>query len=192
MVDYLLGLEKEDHSNPSSNKYYKTFSSPIQRILTAYCQSGGKLLVSGSYIASDMNDNQGNRDFTQNILKYSFGGTLRISQSTIQSNTENDKQAKGNGSNDAVTTINGLGRNLTIPNLPNEKTYPVISPDIIQPVGTAFPVMLYATNNQCAATAYTGYYRTFVMGFPFESIAQESDRNAVMASILQFFEQGTK
>lgn len=197
VVDYLLGLEKEDHSNPSSNRYYKTFSSPMQRILTAYCQSGGKLFVSGSYIASDMNDSQGNRDFTQNVLKYSFGGSMRVAQSNIQWSTgdfRNDKQqAKGNGSSDSVTTINGLGRNLTILNTPNEKTYPVIAPDIIQPAGTAFPVMLYATDKQCAATAYTGNYRTFIMGFPFESITQETDRNAVMASILQFFEQkGTK
>ncbi len=192
VVDYLLGLEKEDHNNPAGNKYYKTFSSPMQRMLTAYCQSGGKLLVSGSYIASDMNDTQGNRDFTQNILKYSFGGSLKAISSSGQWNRENSGnsgQTIASSANEASIGINGLGRNLTIPCLPNEQTYPVVSPDVIQPVGTAFPVMLYTPGNQCAAMAYKGNYQTFIMGFPFESIRQEADRNAVMASILHYFEQ---
>jgi len=49
-------------------------------------------------------------------------------------------------------------------------------------------VLTYTSGNQSAAIAYQGNYRTFVMGFPLESIEQETDRNAVMASILQFFQ----
>ena len=49
IVDYILGLEKEDNSsNPARNTYYKTFSSSMQRILASYCRSGGNLLVSGA------------------------------------------------------------------------------------------------------------------------------------------------
>lgn len=168
IVDYILGLEKEDRqSNPASNAYYKTFSSAMQRALTAYCQSGGNLLVSGSYLGSDMNGSQEDREFTQNILKYAYG----------QSITDN---RSGN--------INGLGRTFSIPRLPNEYAYPVTAPECILPTGTAFPVLTYTAGNQSAAIAYQGNYRTFVMGFPLESIEQETDRNAVMASILQFFQ----
>ena len=168
IVDYILGLEKEDRqSNPASNAYYKTFSSAMQRALTAYCQSGGNLLVSGSYLGSDMNGSQGDREFTQNILKYAYG----------QSITDN---RSGN--------INGLGRTFSIPRLPNEYAYPVTAPECILPTDTAFPVLTYTSGNQSAAIAYQGNYRTFVMGFPLESIEQETDRNAVMASILQFFQ----
>lgn len=167
IVDYILGLEKEDRqSNPASNAYYKTFSSAMQRALTAYCQSGGNLLVSGSYLGSDMNGSQGDREFTQNILKYAY-----------ESITDN---RSGN--------INGLGRTFSIPRLPNEYAYPVTAPECILPTGTAFPVLTYTAGNQSAAIAYQGNYRTFVMGFPLESIEQETDRNAVMASILQFFQ----
>ena len=168
IVDYILGLEKEDRqSNPASNAYYKTFSSAMQRALTAYCQSGGNLLVSGSYLGSDMNGSQGDREFTQNILKYAYG----------QSITDNRSR-----------NINGLGRTFSIPSLPNEYAYPVTAPECILPIGTAFPVLTYTAGNQSAAIAYQGNYRTFVMGFPLESIEQETDRNAVMASILQFFQ----
>lgn len=66
IVDYILGLEKEDNSsNPARNTYYKTFSSSMQRILASYCRSGGNLLVSGAYVGSDMDNSQGNRDLSR-------------------------------------------------------------------------------------------------------------------------------
>lgn len=167
IADYILGLEKTD-DNLSRATYYKTFSSSMQRALTAYCRSGGNLLVSGAYIGSDMNDSQGNREFTQNILKYRFDSSLQVSGEHIG--------------------IQGLGRILSIPRLPNERAYPVTAPDCIRPVATAFPVMTYTEGNLPAAIAYKGNdYRTFIMSFPFESIREEAGRTAVMASILHFF-----
>ena len=169
IVDYILGLEKEDiTSNPSHRSFYKTFSSPMQRVLTSYCRSGGKLLVSGAYTGSDMNSSQGDREFTRNILKYRHGNTLQTTGKDI--------------------AIQGLGRTFSIPRLPNEQAYPVTAPDCILPMETAFPVMTYTNGNLSAATAYRGNdYRTFIMGFPFESIKEETARNTIMASILQFF-----
>lgn len=165
VVDYILGLEKEV---PAAQVYYKTFSSAMQRIITSYCESGGNLLVSGAYVGSDMNGTQGNREFTQRILKYGYQSSLT------------DKRAN---------QIKGLGRTVTIPRLPNENSYAVPAVDCIVPVDTAFPVFTYSPTNQSAGIAYKGNYRTFVLGFPFESIQSESDRAAVMASILGFFRQ---
>lgn len=166
IVDYILGLEKED---ASAKAYYKTYSSDMQRIITSYCQSGGNLFVSGAYVGSDMSGTQGNREFTEKILKYGH-------QSSIK-----DKN---------INRINGLGLNVTIPRLPNEKNYAVPSVDCIVPVDTAFPVFTYAPANQSAGIAYKGNdYRTFVLGFPFESIQSEVDRATIMAGILGFFTQ---
>lgn len=174
IVDYILGLEKEDNSAiPSQNIYYKTFSSPMQRALTSYCQSGGNLLVSGAYVGSDMNSTQGNREFTQNLLKYRHGNSFQTTDGTI--------------------AIQGLGRTIQIPRLPNEQAYPVTAPDCILAMSPAFPVMTYANSNVSAAVAYQGNdYRTFVMGFPFESIKTEADRTAIMASVLQFLSKRNK
>ena len=165
IVDYILGLEKED---PVNRAYYKTFSSPMQRIITAYCQSGGNILVSGSYPGSDMNTSQGNREFTQKVLKYGYQSSLRNSLSG---------------------QINGLGRTISIPRLPNENRYAVTAPDCIVPVAPAFSVFTYSPDNQSAGIAYKGNYRTFVMGFPFESIESDKDRAMVMAAILNFFSE---
>jgi hypothetical protein len=166
IVDYILGLEKED---PIAKAYYKTFSSPMQRLITSYCQSGGNLFVSGAYVGSDMSGTQGNREFTEKVLKYGY---------------QNSLTDKSSGQ------INGLGRSITIPRLPNETSYAVTAPDCIVPVAPAFPVFTYARGNQSAGIAYKGAdYRTFVLGFPFESIQSETDRASIMAGILGFFTQ---
>lgn len=165
VVDYILGMEKED---PAHKVYYKTFSSAMQRIITSYCQSGGNLFVSGAYVGSDMSGTQGNREFTEKILKYGY-------QSSMTDKSSN--------------RINGLGRTITIPRTPNETSYAVPAPDCIVPVDTAFPVFTYVPGNQSAGIAYKGNYRTFVLGFPFESIQSEADRATIMAGILGFFTQ---
>lgn len=166
IVDYILGLEKED---VTAKRFYKTYSSVMQRMITSYCQSGGRLLVSGAYVGSDMSGTQGNREFTERVLKYGY-------QSSIA-----DK---------SINSINGLGLTVTIPRLPNEVSYAVPSVDCIVPVDTAFPVFTYAPGNQSAGIAYKGTdYRTFVLGFPLESILSEIDRATIMTGILGFFTQ---
>lgn len=165
IVDYILGLEKEDSA---AKAYYKTFSSAMQRIITGYCGSGGNLFVSGAYVGSDMNATQGNREFTQRILKYGYQGSIT------------DKSSGD---------IQGLGLTVNIPRIPNETSYAVPAPDCIVPVDTAFPVFTYAPGRQSAGIAYKGNYRTFVLGFPFESIRSEVHRATIMAGILGFFTQ---
>ncbi|NDW11293.1 xanthan lyase [Bacteroides sp. 214] len=167
VVDLILGLEKEDtQSNPARNEYYKTFSPAMQNILTAYCNSGGNLLVSGSYIGSDMISNPADKEFTENILKYSYQGNLSRNYSE---------------------TITGLGRTLSIPRLPNNRFYSVTAPDCIAPTGSAFPVFIYSPDAYSAGIAYKGSYRIFALGFPFECIRTASERAIIMASVLNFF-----
>lgn len=79
-----------------------------------------------------------------------------------------------------------MGRTVTIPRLPNENSYAVSTPDCIIPVAPAFPVFVYTSGNQSAGIAYEGDYKTFVLGFPFESIQSEVDRATIMAGILKF------
>ena len=138
VVDYILGMEKED---PAHKVYYKTFSSAMQRFITSYCQSGGNLFVSGAYVGSDMSGTQGNREFTEKILKYGY------------QNSMTDKSSN---------RINGLRRTITIPRTPNETSYAVPAPDCIVPVDTAFPVFTYVPGNQSAGIAYKGNYLSLI------------------------------
>ena len=103
-VDLILGLEKEDRNN---SKYYKTFTPRMQVQLQNYCAQGGSLLISGSYLGSDMSISQSDRNFTQNILKYDFQSSLL--------NTE-------------VIGVNGIGNTLKLSQKPNESYYTLTAP----------------------------------------------------------------
>ena len=70
----------------------------------------------------------------------------------------------------------------------NAEQYIVESPDAIEPAdSTGFTVMRYPENNISAAIASQGSYKTFVMGFPFESITQAFSREKLMKTIVDFF-----
>ena len=160
-VDLILGLEKNDgHSLVS----YKSFSPKMQRALKKYTSSGGRLLVSGSYVGSDMRSDS-EREFLNDVLKINnFGET----PSRFYSN------------------IDGMGTTFDIYRTINEEHYAATSPDVLHPVGSAFCALLYG-DGRSASVAYDGRdYKTFVMGFPFECITSYSKRQAVMRGILSF------
>ena len=120
-----------------------------------------------------MSTSQGDREFTRNLLKYGYGNSLQTTGNDIR--------------------IQGLGRTFSIPRRPTQPDYTRSAPPWILPVTPPLPGMTDSTGNVSAATAYQGKdYRTFVMGFPFESIEEEADRNAIMASILQFLGERKK
>jgi hypothetical protein len=69
----------------------------------------------------------------------------------------------------------------------NDKIYCVESPEVVRPAGSgAYTAMRYRTTNQGAAIAYKGKYRTFVAGFPFETIIEREERDKMMSEVLNF------
>ncbi|MEG0038749.1 MAG: xanthan lyase, partial [Bacteroides sp.] len=74
----------------------------------------------------------------------------------------------------------------------NPQSYVVESPDAIEPADSqAATVMRYAENNLSAGIAYKGAYRTYVLGFPFESLRTATEREQLMRTILNFFTDET-
>ena len=153
VTDLIMGAEKQ------------AFSPIMQQLITDYCRRSGNILVSGSYIGSNMNSPSA-LGFTENILKYSFGGSMG---------------GKTSG------TIYGANTHFTIPCTVNEKTYAVPAPDCLTPVAPAYSTFIYTPGNYSAGSVYKGNYRTFVLGFPFESIEGVQQRTRIMSAILGFF-----
>ena len=66
--------------------------------------------------------------------------------------------------------------------------YKVESPDAIEPKGQDAKVLFrYQVDNKTAGVCYDGNYRTIVLGFPFESITTEKERNELMGQILKYW-----
>lgn len=161
IVDYICGLEKEDNSYPG--KSYKTFSPVMQQKITEFCSLGRGFMVSGSFIASDM-QTQDEREFTSYILHYGL---------------ERNKR------NDVNEFVIGLDNNISIHVEADKEIYQSLYSDRILPVGEGFIPMIYSDNGG-AAVAYKGSYRTFSMSFPFEIITSAEKRSQIMASIMNF------
>lgn len=160
-VDLILGLQKY---SPQAVKYYKTFTPEMKKKLSAYIANGGRLLASGAYIGSDMNSPEDTR-WMESTLHCTFGGRQRT---------------------DTVNTLYGMNTPFAIIAQPNPVHYAATHTDVLQPSGTAYSTIRYG-NNTSAAVAYGGREgRTFVMGFPFETIENRQTREGFMKAILDF------
>ena len=161
VVDLVLGLERNDGY---SLLPYKTFTPDMQSWLSNYTRRGGRLLVSGSFVGSDMATDQ-ERAFLSQVLKCSWAGK----------------------DNDTSESVSGMGTKFKFYRQPNELHYAAQHPDILQTDGdNAMATMAYG-DGYGAAVAYSGSdYRTFTMGFPFECIQSDRTRVAIMQGILNY------
>lgn len=166
-VDLILGVEKqgEDGSYLGYNKPYKTFPKDLQRVISEYCASGGRLFVSGAHIASDMIKNDADRDFIRNTLKFDYGGSI---------------------SNIYENRIFGSNLTMDIYRSVNEECYAVARPDILVPMNDAFVSFVFDGCKESAGVAYAGTYRVLSASFPFESIVSEEQRSMLMGAIMRF------
>ena len=135
MVDLLLGNEKDDGH---SLYYYKTFKPALRQQLTKYLNNRGKLFVSGSYLASDM---QGvdEQDWLKNNLKITFDGANYDNYNSV---------------------VSGMGMSFDVYRTINEEHYGAYTPDYILPVDNAFSTLTYA-DGKTAAVAYKGLTTVF-------------------------------
>jgi len=155
-----------------------TFDRDEQVIVKNYLQNGGRLFVSGSEVGYDLANlgNSYDQFFFSDFLKADY----------VKDNA---------GSNEVVGEANTLfsGLELTFDN-GLYGTYAVPYPDAITPRGGAKQALKYA-NGQGAAICFEGLFpggskagKLFYMGFPFETIYQENQRDSLMSRIVQFFE----
>jgi hypothetical protein len=146
----------------------KGISPEIREALTRYCNQGGSLLISGAYLSDGKSKDAEGKAFCQNVLKYADQGlTDPLS----------------------CEEVSGLNVRFRLPRRANETTYAVPQSGYLYPTGGSFSTFVYTSGNYGAGIAYRGNYRTFVLGFPFESIPEEGERNHVMKAILGFFEK---
>ena len=136
----------------------------MQQRISDYTKQKGNLLISGSYLGSILPTS-----LAEGILKFSHGGSMW-----------------------GVTTgeVYGANTKLTFPTEVNSQMYAVPAPDCLLPIGGSYSSFVYTPGNYGAGTVYKGTdYRTFVLGFPFESIKETNQRTRVMQAALGLFNE---
>lgn len=177
VVDVILGKQKRTKIGRGAvSSRYKAFPQTFQARIRSYCLSGGNILVSGSFVGSDVWNkglpDWGDDDFATRILKYKYTSERAAKNGLVEYTDSAQKQP--------VVFAQQL----------NDKILAIESPDAIEPAsGQARTVFKYAENGLGAGVFYKGKYRTCVLGFPLESIIDEHQRSQTMGTILNWFEK---
>ncbi len=159
---------------------YETFSAIEKTKVKEYLVNGGKLLVSGSEIAydleGDINSSADDKEYLNYYLKAKF-----------ISNSSNYKIANG---------VDGTGFNgLAIPfgNTSAGSPYNEDSPDAIDTLNGSMPILKYG-NGMIAGVSFTGSYnnslksgQVIYLAFPFETIGNIELRKSFMNAVFSYF-----
>ena len=178
IVDLILGKQRTTAIGRGAMGYrFKSINEAMQKAISDYTGQGGNILVSGNYLLSDLwngaESSENDKSFAEKVLHVKFGGN-----STTQRGEINTKPTKF--ASKRIT--------LSFNQLPSEEIYSVEYPEVVTPSGTgAITALRYAGGTDSAAAAYKGDYATFVMGFPYETILDATERQTLLTEILNWF-----
>lgn len=167
-VDIYMGLQRERGDAIIRRPAYYAVTPAMNAILSSYTKQGGALLVSGSYLGEESQSIPCTQALLHDVLHAHYETSI----------TDWNEQG-----------IIGLGTTMDIPRWINPEHYPVTRPEVLIPTNGAFTPFVYELSNRSAAVAYSGDYRSVLLGFPFEAIRSSRDRDLVMISLLDFLTQ---
>lgn len=177
-VDLILGKQRATAVGRGEGGYrFEAMPDALQLVLAAYTAKGGSVMVTGSYLLTDTWTSpvaeDSDKKFVESVLHATFGGAMATRRGDVKSLSQS-----------FMKETFSVKFNTEL----NDKIYCVESPEIVRPAGKgAYTVMRYRTSNQGAAIAYNGNtYRTFVAGFPFETIIEREERDKMMQEVLKF------
>jgi hypothetical protein len=175
-MDIIFGEERGTESfAKDSGKDFRVFTRPIIQAISRFTDLGGNVMISGAYIGTDMVENSDSAaiQFAADVLHYIWRSNHSTTRGSVLATDH--------------------GRSVFPPRVEfntefGPETYRVESPDAVEPAGNgAFRICRYESGSTTAGVAYNGVYKTVVLGFPFETIVAETDRNEIMRRVLEFF-----
>ena len=182
-VDMICG--KQVTTTLGMQQKYTVFDSAMQQAITDFCNKGGNIIVSGSYIGTDIWDC---------IYPVSFDQTFRDESARFAKEVLGYKYATGQASRRGKAQP---VRGSVIDSLPsvalvmekNPDVYCVESPDGILPASkTAYGIYRYSDSGVCAGVAYEGKgYKSVSFGFPIEALEDYHMIEDVMVNTLKYF-----
>lgn len=162
MADFIFGLQKQTPNDTLMGNCYSTFTPELMNLVREYRNHGGRMLVSGSYVGTDLYTTQNGRDFASEVLGINWSGS-----------TEDGYEK----------AVKGLGGTYYLNVESDPEIYRLRHPDIIEPDESSMAIFAYADSRYCAGVAKPGIITT---GFPFESIKDAKQRRKVMASLINY------
>ncbi|MCM1152378.1 MAG: xanthan lyase [Muribaculum sp.] len=179
VVDLILGKQKATVvGNGKSGVRYTAFTPKLQSMLRAFTKGGGRLLVSGAYVGSDLYDSrqgEAGREFAAEVLGIEPVPGEKIDRA-------GRVYVKGN-------IMAGVGQ-IPYSSTLNDTHYIVERPDILEPAGNGETIFTSADSSQgLGILSRIGKSRVAVSSIPLESITDEEVLDKVMARLLDWLEE---
>ncbi|MEJ5263337.1 MAG: fibronectin type III domain-containing protein [Ignavibacterium sp.] len=177
-IDFIFGEEKKTlppKLNGPKEVEFQTIPDLLKEKIKTYLQLGGKIFMSGSYIGTDLysdKDSSGIK-FANEVLRMKLNTGFASRRGEVYS--VNPKFSKNNS-------------NFTFNTSFNDKIYKVEAPDQLGAINGSEILLRYSENEFSAAVGFSEGRGAVIFGFPFETINEESRRNEVMKSILDYLE----
>lgn len=148
----------------------ESFDEVEQAKVAEYLSSGGSLFVSGSDVAYDLDERgtTGDKQFYATFLKAGYAG-----------DNARTHTAQGVGG-----VFAGIGPFVFGD---GSAVYEVTLPDQLRPAGGMVNLHYVGGDGGIAGIEFSGPFKVVNLGFPFETITDQSVRGAIMARILRFF-----
>ena len=178
VVDVVMGKQRTTAIGRGAMGYrYEVFGEALERVLADYSSAGGALLLSGSYMFDDLwhspLSDESSRRFARDVLHAEFGGSMATRRGAVES------VAKSYGRRERLSFNQQL----------SSEIYCVESPEVVAPSKDAVTILRYAGSGSSAAVAYRAKEGAtgggvVVVGFPFETIGDEEQRDGCMSQII--------
>ena len=176
--DLIFGEEKSTpFFNDTSVIDYKIYTPEFMQRLTQLTESGAGIFMTGSYVGSDqiVQGDSTAIKFAARTLHFLPRTGHAVRSGNVYS-TDYTK-ASFTGAFDFNTGF-------------SKAVYTVEAPDAIEPAGKGANCSFrYSENNSSAGVSYKGTYRTVILGFPFETVTNENQRDILMEQVLNFLEK---
>ena len=179
MVDFIMGKQRQYQIGRGVNApKFEVFSKGLRTAISEYTSLGGNVLISGSFIATDVwdsiNNDKETQDFVTSVLKYKWRTHYASKTGTVK----------------GAPSPYSFGGNYSFHTVPNELVYCAEAPDGIEPAGDgAWTIFRYADNNISAGVAYSGFYKTVALGFPLETLKTEEELDSLIKMVVNFFDK---
>ncbi len=176
-LNLLYGEEKSTPSLPDPDRYdYAIYTPEFIRTLGRVEKASLPLFMSGAYIGTDLA--MASDSYADSLVQRVLHFTHRTGHAVRTGRLGATDQAAPHFAGE-ITFNSGT----------TDELYAAEAPDALEPADReSFTAFRYLENNTSAAVMHTGRVRTFVMGFPFETIISQQERDSLMKQILDFLQ----
>lgn len=196
-VDLILGLQKTTRKAGSRQRYFQALPGPLRRRLTEYRRNGGTLLLSGSYLGSEIHEAD---SLTRDSIAMFAADILGYAPFIV-----NDTLAKVPVATEEFQIVGSAGmkgapavRPTSLASLKSGNWIGAGNPQAITPADdrgliiaryadTSYPAAIAVEGNRRSVTTGTDLKgRVVIAGFPIEAMEDENAREAFVADAIYY------